>query len=88
MSEQATKRRGPIGWLKARSWGFWIVAVIIAYPLSRPPAGVVWYLLGQPQWFSQAANVFYYPLGVLNHVTFFWKAIGWYADLLWRLIDP
>lgn len=38
--ERPTKRRGPIGWLAARTWQFWTVAALIPvfYVASAGPA--------------------------------------------------
>src|SRR5262245_2303803 len=41
MSDAPNKRRGPIGWLSARSSRFWIVMAVVGclYPLSLGPVG-------------------------------------------------
>jgi hypothetical protein len=51
MDKQPTKRRGPIGWLKARTWMFWMLALLAFYlwcagPVNRVAGEIArWYML-------------------------------------------
>jgi hypothetical protein len=73
MDEYRDKRRGPIGWLVARSRAFWIVAVLVGPPLLYVVSfGPACWLMAEPNISSGRRTdyrdevfSFYWPLGYL-----------------------
>ena len=67
MNERPTKRRGPLLWLKGRTWRFWIVALPMLHVLYVVSIGPVCWMTAKPFGSGNSkpssALILYWPLG-------------------------
>jgi len=58
------KPQGPITWISNRSWRFFVVVAVLAYPPSIGPAAFICRAVGDPDWLQSILSVVYLPLQV------------------------